>query len=282
MIGQLRRAWSIRLQDAGIENAEAESEIILSYLTGLHRAELFLHEHDPISDELRSRGEEWIRRRCLREPLQYLTGIGPFRMLDLIVTPAVLIPRPETELLVDFLLRETPPNARIADVGTGSGAIALSLLSERSDLSALALDISPDAIAVAQKNAEKYSLTDRISFRQSNLLSALQPGEIFGALAANLPYVTEEEYPSLQPEVRDYEPKLALTAPDRGFALIEQLARSMAPHLLPGAPVIFELDGAQAPRLAALLHSLNLWENISIRKDYCGVDRFVSAKKKGV
>ena len=282
MIGQLRRAWSLRLQDAGIENAAAESEIILSYLTGLHRAELFLHEHDPISDELRSRGEEWIRRRCLREPLQYLTGIGPFRMLDLIVTPAVLIPRPETELLVNFLLRETPPNARIADVGTGSGAIALSLLSERSDLSALALDISPDALAVAQKNAEKYSLTDRISFRQSNLLSAIQPGEIFGALAANLPYVTEEEYPSLQPEVRDYEPKLALTAPDRGFALIEQLARSMAPHLLPGAPVIFELDGAQAPRLAALLHSLHLWDNITIRKDYCGVDRFVSAKKKGV
>ena len=282
MIGQLRRQWSALLRDAGVENAPAESEIILASLTGIPRAELFLHEQDLLDPALRSRGEDLIRRRCLREPLQYLLGIGPFRMLDLIVTPAVLIPRPETELLVDFLLRETPADARIADVGTGSGAIALSLLSERADLTALALDISPEALEVAKKNAEKYALSDRVEFRRSDLLSALQQGERFGALAANLPYVTEEEYPALQPEVRDHEPKLALTAPDQGLALIHRLALTMAPHLLPGAPVIFELDGAQAHRLAALLEELDQWEEITIRKDYCGVNRFVSAKKKVV
>lgn len=224
-----------------------------------------------ISDSLQEKLSALIQRRRKREPLQYLLGVAPFRDLMLKVTPAVLIPRPETEELVDLLLAGLPQGGTLLDLGTGSGAIALAAAFERNDAVVTAADISPAALEIARENARKCGVASRVEFCCSDLFSAL-PGRKFHCIAANLPYVTDEEYPGLEPELF-FEPRLALTAPDAGFSLIEKTARALSDHLLPEGKAFFELSPPQAPRLEALGKSLGF--RCSIHRDLAGRDRFV-------
>ena len=220
--------------------------------------------------------ESAARQRASGEPLQYVLGNAPFRELTLDVDRRVLIPRPETESLVDWVLRHLPENGKLLDLGCGSGAIALSVAYERRDADVTAVDLSPDALDVARHNAQKYALDTRVKFFHSDLFSAL-PGVKFDLIAANLPYVTEEEYPDLDPEVRDFEPFMALVAPDAGMFLMLKTIYGLDEHLnLPGA-VIFELSPPQAVPISEALTARGF--NAEILPDLCGRNRFVCGTK---
>ena len=235
----------------------------------------WLVEETSSAEELCSR----VERRIAGEPLQYILGNAQFRYLTLDVDERVLIPRPETELLVDYVLKKLPPNGKLLDLGCGSGAIALSAAYEREDISVTAVDLSTDALAVARKNAEKNNLSQRVDFVHSDLFSALGSRK-FDVIAANLPYVTEDEYPQLDPEVRDYEPQMALIAPDNGLELILRTIKSLPEYLTSRGAVIFELSPPQAEIVRSALIRQNF--RAEIIYDLCRRERFVAGEKVDV
>lgn len=259
-----------RLRGFGIDRREsaAESRWIAEYLRraapggGAEREKLL---------------ENILSRRSGREPLQYILGEADFRYLTLEVNSAVLIPRPETEELCDELFRHIPGRGegmRLLDLGCGSGAIALAAAFERPELEVVAVDVSPEALAVAEKNREKYRLKN-VRLLRSDLFSGLDAKEKFDFIAANLPYVSEEEYAALEPEVRQYEPKLALTAGDGGCALMKKAAERARDFLEPGGRMIFELSPQQSGTLAGHLRTLG-YRQVSELCDLTGRSRFVA------
>ena len=219
--------------------------------------------------------EKQLSRRCNREPLQYILGNAPFGELELKVTPAVLIPRCETEVLVDHAVKHLPENGKLLDVGCGSGAISLLAAYRRRDIAVTALDKSPEALAVAGENARLLDLSSRVKFHESDLLSALTE-EKFDVIAANLPYVTFDEYAELAPEVRSFEPQLALTAPDEGMALIFGLIRTAPRFLVPGGSIVLEMSPHQTVRAESALKE-NGFSEVEIFADQFGKMRFVAA-----
>lgn len=275
---ELRRELTTRFAAAGIESAGVEADILISELAELNRAELFLCGDTEIPAGLESRIRALGRRRANREPLQYLLGYAYFMNIRLNVSPEVLIPRPETECLVEWVMEQLPERGCVLDLGTGSGAIALSLAHERPDAAVTAVDVSRDALAIALHNAAQLKLSS-VRFLESDLFGALS-GETFDLIAANLPYVTNEEFAELEPEVRVHEPRLALTASDSGFALIRRTVEAAPSHLVPGGRIIFELSPAQIPRLAGELARTGAFDEIASMPDYTRRERFVTARRK--
>ncbi|MBQ7209102.1 MAG: peptide chain release factor N(5)-glutamine methyltransferase [Lentisphaeria bacterium] len=259
---------------AGVETPRADALRLVSETAGIPALEMELGPGPELAPGTETLLRRLAARRCRREPLQYLTGRACFRDLELRVSPAVLIPRPETELLVDILLLSLPRNGRLLDLGTGSGAIAIAAATERPDIDVTAVDVSPGALEVARSNARQCGA--KIRFLESDLFSAVE-NETFDFVAANLPYVTEEEYETLSPEVRDHEPALALVAPGQGLGVIRRAAGALPRHLAPGGKAAFELSPFQAPLLAALFGELGL--SARIARDLTGRDRFVIAEK---
>lgn len=273
--GALKKIFEHDFAAAGIETPAVDAARLISEVSGIPELEMFLHPERELDDDMENTLRQLAARRCSREPLQYITGKAYFRDIVLDVDPHVLIPRPETELLVDFVINKLPVNGRLLDIGTGSGTIAVSTAVERRDVRVTAVDVSYKALQIAEKNAEKYGV--EIRFIESDLFSALA-GERFDVISANLPYVTEDEYKDLAPEVRSHEPVLALVAADDGFELIRRTAEALSDHLFPGGSAIFELAPAQAPRLQKLLQSLGFVSGVI--RDLAGRDRFVTAEKK--
>jgi len=265
-----------RLEAVGIEGARTESELILAELAECSRAELFLHYNTQVSQAVFDSLEKIVQRREKHEPLQYILGHAYFMNLDLLVNPAVLIPRPETELLVEHLCRAAPHGAKVLDLGTGSGAIALALAFERKDLNIIAVDISEDALRVAESNRAGYKL-DKVKFLQSDLFSNLA-GCRFDCIAANLPYISKVEYLILMPEVRDFEPELALAAPDGGLELIYKCIKKAPEYLNPGGCIIFEMGITQTQSIRKALLDTGKFKNIETIQDYSRRDRFVCAE----
>ena len=272
--GALKKIFEHDFAAAGIETPAVDAARLISEVSGIPELEMFLHPERELDDDMENTLRQLAARRCSREPLQYITGKAYFRDIELDVDPHVLIPRPETELLVDFVIKKLPVNGRLLDIGTGSGTIAVSTAVERRDVRVTAVDVSYEALQIAEKNAEKYGV--EIRFIESDLFSALA-GERFDVISANLPYVTEDEYKDLAPEVRSHEPVLALVAADDGFELIRRTAEALSDHLFPGGSAIFELAPAQAPRLQKLLQSLGFVSGVI--RDLAGRDRFVTAEK---
>ena len=235
----------------------------------------WLVEETPSAEELCSR----VERRIAGEPLQYILGNAQFRYLTLDVDERVLIPRPETELLVDHVLKKLPPNGKLLDLGCGSGAIALSAAYERKDITVTAVDLSMDALTLAKKNAEKNDLTSRVNFVYSDLFSAVEIQK-FDVIAANLPYVTEEEYWLLDSEVRNYEPKMALVAPDAGLEIILRAIEQLPEYLSDCGAVIFELSPPQAETVRTALIRQNFRSEIIY--DLCNRARFVAGERNNV
>jgi release factor glutamine methyltransferase len=263
------RDWATQLTAAGVESGRLEAEIFYAEAAKVRRGSWMPDaEADPAVVQ---QVQAWLPRRLKREPLQYILGTAPFRDLDLFVTPDVLIPRPETELLVDWVLKNLPRGGRLLDVGTGSGCIPLSVAYERPDAEVTAVDISPAALAVAKKNAAKYGLS--VTFLESDLLSNVTG--TYDVISANLPYVTDEEYQTLEPELF-FEPRLALTAPENGMKLVLQLAKEAPARLAPGGRIIWEVGDWQAPGLAEFLRNTG-YADVTILQDYCNVQRFVAA-----
>ena len=275
----LRQQLSGAFAAAGIETPAVDAERLIAETAGFSRNELFLWGEEPVPDSLEREIRRLAERRAAREPLQYLTGRAAFMNLELEVNGDVLIPRPETELLVEWAVRHLPQGGSLLDLGTGSGAIALSVADLRPDVSATGVDLSPAALRVAERNRTRCGL-ERVRLLESDLFSAVA-GESFDLVAANLPYVTEEEYPTLSPEVREFEPRLALVAGDGGMALIARAVRDLAGFLTPAGRAIFELSPPQAPRLAGLLAETGDFTGIEVIRDYTRRDRFVAARRKG-
>jgi release factor glutamine methyltransferase len=240
------------LQHGGVENFRQESR--------------WIAEDAPDCDTALN----YARRRAGGEPLQYILGTAPFRNLMLKVDSRVLIPRPETETLVQWLIERVPLGGKVLDIGCGSGAISISLADERPDLQVFAVDISNEALELAKENAELCGV--KVNFRHSDLFSALD-GEKFDFIAANLPYVTEEEYAELDFEVKNFEPKLALTADDDGLELILKTIEQLPCFLNSGGGAIFELSPHQAQRCCIALENIGL--HSAVVKDLCQRDRFV-------
>ena len=267
------------LAEAGVENSRIEAANLLSEILDLSNSELaFCKASGRLLDEKQQAMLDCaLKRRAAREPLQYISGRTYFRDLVLEVNPSVLIPRFETEILVDHIIKKAPTGAAVLDIGTGSGAIAISCAVERKDFKVLAVDVSASALETAQRNALKYK-ADNLKFLQSDLFSSIAPDVRFDVVAANLPYVTFEEYEVLQPEVKSFEPQLALTAPSEGLELIFNVCCQLDARLKNGGFAIFEMSPHQTAKVAELLKSLGFVA--SVISDYTSRERFVCAEKR--
>lgn len=265
------------LENRGLENPRREAELLLAAALRCKRLDLYLQFERLLDDELLAHLRDWIRRRAAREPLQYITGETDFREITLKCDARALIPRPETEELTGHILAALPAQgAHIADLGTGTGAIALSLAHENPNLTISATDISADALALARENACRLALEARVKFVQGSWLDALGHQEKYDAIVSNPPYLSEDELASAQPEVARHEPRLALLAPQNGLADLKTILSQARAHLNPGGFVALETGIAHAAPLAAHASSLGYSRHQDL-KDLQGHDRFFFA-----
>ncbi|MEM7417616.1 MAG: peptide chain release factor N(5)-glutamine methyltransferase [Gemmatimonadota bacterium] len=274
--------WSADyLEQKGVPNARLDAEHLLARVAGVDRLQLYLDFERPLDKAELAAFRPLLKRRAAREPLQYILGSQPFRGLDLDVEPGVLIPRPETEVLVDQVLEWVADDARTApralDIGTGTGAIALSLAAEGPFESVVATDLSIEAIRVAERNRDAAGMGDRIELRCGSLFEPLRDGERFDVVVSNPPYVPEVDAASLEPEVRDWEPGEALFAGADGMGVIRPLIEGAPGYLAPRGLVALEVGRGQAEDVLGIFEASDAFVNARILRDYSGRERFVFA-----
>lgn len=252
-----------------------DAELLLLHTFQRDRAWLLAHPEAELTLDQLARYENAIARRARHEPIQYITGTQEFFGLALRVSPAVLIPRPETEHLVEAALARIPPDhsARVLDVGTGSGAIAIAIAAHRPHAAVTGVDISPAALAIARENATTHHLADRIRFVESDLLSA-RSGELFDLIVSNPPYVAASE--QMEAQVRDFEPHTALFAGASGLDIYRRLIPQARNALVPGGSLLMEIGHGQQPALTELLTG---WHCLDFLPDLQGIPRVVIAQK---
>src|SRR5712692_934914 len=281
-IGALRRQACDLLKAAGIANAVQESDWLLASALDVPSRVLILEGALPVSALQAEQAWALLRRRATREPIQYLLGAQEFHGLDIAVTPDVLIPRPETELLVEETLRAVASinEPAIADVGTGSGCIAVALARARRDATLYALDISAPALAVARWNAVRHDTRDLIRFIQADLLEAFcaAAAGAFDVIVSNPPYIPLQDVEGLQPEVARYDPRAALAAGQDGLAFYRRLLHEAPPLLKPGGHLIMELGCGQSDAVKRLALQGGALGSIECRKDAAGIERVLIAR----
>ncbi len=253
-----------------------DAEVLIMHVCGFDRSGLITHGHSVLTDDQQHRLEKLLVRRRQGEPIAYITGTREFWSLEFNVSPATLIPRPETELLVEMALAHVPPDAEwtIADLGAGCGAIALALAKERPHCRVIATDISPQALDVARSNAMKFGLTN-VDFREGNWFEPLS-GMKLDMMVSNPPYVRANDPHLEQGDVR-FEPVQALAAGPEGLDAIRQIALSAREHLNPAAWLLFEHGWDQAAAIGQLLHRLS-YRNIVCYPDLGGRDRITACR----
>ncbi len=274
----LRRA-SFCLKQAGCGNPNGEAEALLTASLGVTRAWLYAHgEEKPEAAELKHYFA-LVARRAASEPYAYLAGEKEFMSLSFLVTPAVLIPRPETELLVETAVRELKgrENLRILDVGTGSGAVAVSIAVFLPESEVVAVDISPAALNVAMQNAARHNVTDRVRFLAGDLYAPVSR-ERFDVVVSNPPYISLTEIETLERDVKDYEPRLALNGGSDGLDFYRRLTAELAVLAAPPALLLFEVGCRQSEAVADLCSAAG-YKNISLFNDLAGIPRIVLAKQ---
>jgi release factor glutamine methyltransferase len=276
-----------RLTDERVPSPRLNAEILLMFTLNCDRAHLYAHPERELTAEEQSRYDEALAQRSKGVPAQYITGHQEFWGLDLIVSPAVLIPRPETEHLIEIVLPLARPMKapKIADVGTGSGAIALALAKELPNAEIHATDNSPAALEIAEANAARLQLEftsknhypprRRFFFHDTDLLNGLDPAT-FDFVVSNPPYVGLSEEDEVQLEVRKFEPRSAVFAGPTGLEVIEKLIPAAHATLKSGGYLIMEISGTIAEAVRALLSD---WEDITISNDLQGIPRVASARK---
>jgi release factor glutamine methyltransferase len=260
---------------AACDTPRLDAEVLLAQATGWDRAQIAAEPDARLPVGASREFGEMVRRRVRREPVAYIVGRKGFRRVELIVDRRVLIPRPETEHLVDLAIELGA--SKILDVGTGSGAIALAVADEREDARVTAIDTSFDAVRVAQANTERLGLTERVDvvLRGPSSLRIAEPdGRPFDLLLANLPYVSEDEWEDLEPEIREYEPRDALVAGQTGLEAIEALAEELFGLAPRPAVVALEIGADQAEAVAKLIRAAGYAE-VEVRSDLAGHDRVV-------
>jgi release factor glutamine methyltransferase len=259
------------------------AELLIMFTLACDRAYLYAHPERELTPDETQRYDDALARRSTGEPAQYITGHQEFWGLDLIVSPAVLIPRPETEHVVEAVLELAKADGRgpsphalsIVDVGTGSGAIALALAKELPSAEIHATEISPQALEVARANAARHELASRIEFHPADLLDGLSPAS-FDFVVSNPPYVGESEEDTVQLEVRKFEPRNAVFAGPTGLEVIERLIPQAHTALKPDGWLVFEISGTIADRVRSLLAS---WDKVEIKNDLQGIARVAIARK---
>jgi release factor glutamine methyltransferase len=288
IVGALDEA-AAALRAASVTDARREAATLLAATIERDRAFLFTHSDDALAADQLALFRARVRRRAAGEPLQYVTGRQEFYGLDFEVTPAVLIPRPETELLVETTLellrdadasRDGATAPLLCDVGTGSGCIPITILHERVDARAVAVDISTDALRVAARNAARHSVTDRLALVASDCFDALDASTKFDLITSNPPYVAEADLADLQREVRDHEPRHALTPGGDGLSVIRRLLADAPRFLAPGGQLVFEIGYDQHDAVRELINRRD-WTLLGIHKDLQGIPRTVALRLTG-
>jgi release factor glutamine methyltransferase len=257
---------------AGSESARLDAELLLAEATGRERAQLASEPEAELAPGEGRRFGEMVRRRVRREPVAYILGRKGFRRIELEVDRRVLIPRPETELLVEVALELAPRT--VLDVGTGSGVVALAVADELPDAEVTATDTSPAALEVARANAERLGLADRIRF----LEGTIPDGAAFDLLLANLPYVSEDDWEGLAPEISEFEPREAFVAGPTGLEVIESLLAAIAELEEPPRPVALETGIGQAEAVAGLVRAAG-YGSVETRPDLAGIERVVLGRR---
>lgn len=268
----------------GVPEARREASSLLAHASGRDRTFLITHPEQLLTEAELSRFRAMVARRARGEPLQYITGLQEFYGLEFEVTEDVLIPRPETELLVeaalDLIEKTEDEPQQVCDVGTGSGCIAITLLHERASLRGTGVDVSQRALEVARRNAVRHKVAERLTLIASDCLTALDAGRTrFGMIVSNPPYVAEESLRDLQREVRDYEPRSALTPGGDGLGVIRRLLLEAPPFLPAGGHLLFEMGFDQRAAVEGLLDE-HVWTLLEIHKDLQGIPRIVALRKK--
>ncbi len=268
------------LREAGVPEARREAGSLLSFVLGKDRTFLISHAEDGLETEALERFRESVERRASGEPFQYIVGVQDFFGRQFRVTPEVLIPRPETELLVEAAIElASGSDPYICDVGTGSGCIAITLLCEIEGARAVALDKSPGALEVAKVNALNLSVSDRIVFTLSDCFESLDAGEYqFELIVSNPPYISGAMLAGLQREVRDHEPHVALSPGPDGLTIIRRLLREAPSFLKSGGHMIMEIGFDQGEKVTRLVDKC-VWNLLEIRPDLQNIPRIVVLKK---
>ena len=268
------------LRKAGVPEPRREAGSLLAHLLGKDRTFLITQAEEALSDADLDSYRGLVERRAKGEPLQYIMGVQDFFGLEFKVTPEVLIPRPETELLVETALKLIDPEAAtyICDVGTGSGCIAVTLLRERPLAYAIAVDISDVAIKIAECNAARQSVNERMSFVVSDCFESLGSATLFDLIVSNPPYVSAEALDGLQREVRDHEPRIALSPGLDGLAIIRRLIQEAPDLLKPHGYLLLEIGFDQAAAVERLIDR-NIWKLLDIYPDLQGILRIVALQK---
>ncbi len=305
-----------QLREAQVPSYTLAAEILLLHALGRDRSWIYAHPEEPLAPSLAERYFELVARRAAGEPTQYLTGKQEFWGLEFEVTPGVLIPRPETEHVVEVALdrlalreiraarprKTTGEGLRIADVGTGSGCIAIALAIELPAAEILATDISPAALTVARRNAERHGVSNRIHFLESSLLDGIAASDmgarhavpeapnhspathhrsrLFDLIVSNPPYVGRRDAGALQREVREHEPEPALFGGEEGYELYAALLMQAAARLKPGGVLVLELGHNSLPAVRPLFDGQK-WTNISGTNDLAGIPRVIAAERTG-
>ena len=290
------KTWTIKdilkvttdyLKGKGIENPRLDAEVLLAHQLKGDRVSLYINLDQPLTKEEISGYRTSVRRRVRREPLQYITGVQEFWSLEFVVGPQALIPRRESEMLVEQakgLLKATCEERghvpTILDVGTGCGALAISLACEMEHTKIRATDISSTALELARLNAEKHGVADRIEFLEGDLLKPIEDlGLGFDVILSNPPYVAPEEYKALPPEVRDYEPRVALDGGQGGMCYVERIIREAPDYLIPGGWLLVEMAPHQTGESLELVEQTGAYGDVSRKKDYAHRYRIVTAQK---
>lgn len=283
-IGRLLQWTADYLKRHGAESPRLDAEVLLAQARGCRRIELYTAFDEVPSEAVRAEFREMVRRRAEGMPVAYLVGHREFYSLEFRVTPDVLIPRPETETVVLALIDLAKPRSTealtICDVGAGSGNIAVAAAKHVSTSRVTAIDISSAALEVARSNAERHGVADRIEFVTGDLLSTLPPDQKFDFVVSNPPYVKELEFASLAPDVRNFEPRLALVAGPEGTEVVRRLVPQAAERLQGGGYLLMEVSPTTHDAVLSLLSADDRFQPASTVRDFNRLTRVVQARRK--
>ena len=277
-IAEVLREASQMLEHAGVPESRREAGSLLSFVIGRDRTFLISHSEDELDNQQVEEFRVTIERRAAGEPLQYITGVQDFFGREFRVTPDVLIPRPETELLIEAALEVSKAPQFICDVGTGSGCIAITLLCELHDARAVAVDKSPTALEIAKLNAQRLSVAERAEFVVSDCFDSLDARE-FDLIVSNPPYISAGHLAGLQREVRDHEPLVALSPGPDGLSIIRRLVSEVPQFLKTNGHLIMEIGFDQGEAVQQLIEA-NVWELLEVRPDLQCIPRIVVLRKR--
>lgn len=284
-VGSLVREVRARIAAAGIESWQQEAVWLIEFVLGVSSVTQVIDSDRPLSKSEVARVNTLVARRMAREPLQYILGTQEFCGIEFAVTPAVLIPRPETELLVQEILRRISQKqqATVVDVGTGSGCIAVAVARLRSGMRIIAVDISNASLEVAQQNARRHGVEDRITWLRGDMLKPLAERKLDGCIdvvVTNPPYIAEADWIGLQPEVRDFEPRRALVAGSHGTECHEQLLQEARRYLAPGGALIMEIGAGQGQAVRRLVESIGGYGPVRFIRDAADIERAVIVERE--